>query len=189
MLPLDDVAWLLAMDDDDSDDDAEEALLGHTARVRAALDDGSLADLTVGSFYAWRGEPVLVAAEDVGLYVLPVPEGLPGRDGVARFREHLATLLDTGVTPEVLDECATGLGSMLASAWGEMLAMEAVADWVADDLDGEDPLHPDVRWRLGAVRARLLAAAERLTVPVVFPAAPDRELVASIKQTIRTAGG
>ncbi len=72
----------------------------------------------------------------------------------------------------------------LLQAWRELLALEATADWVGDDLDGEDPLLPEIRQGLEDVRARVVELAGKLSAPLVLPDEPDRVLLADLKAVI-----
>jgi hypothetical protein len=93
--------------------------------------------------------------------------------------------------PERAEELSERLRSQLAVnialRWRELRALEAVLDEIAGELEGEDPLHPEARARLGETRQRLLALHE--TVAGYREAcelrAPEPAEVAAVRELTR----
>ena len=88
------------------------------------------------------------------------------------------------------EEVMEALAAEVRFCWGGLLALEEVTRWVADDLDGEDPLMPELREEL--VRARVLVEELRDGLvrrggDCVLPDEPDAEMVEVLKDRIANA--
>ncbi len=80
---------------------------------------------------------------------------------------------------------------MWPQRWRELRAAEVVASEVAAELDGEDPLDPEVRGLLDACRADLLDLKDHIA-PYTGPLQleePDAELVDRLREIVGRGPG
>jgi hypothetical protein len=181
LVPLPDLAKLLA-EDDDCDDEAawDAAVARHLAALRVLVEDGTLAsakrhdgEIVVewGAFCDWRGEEVHVLPE-YGTRVSTWPD--EAAPLVAQQRATLKALRERcneapglgsgGQVDGLRDMLLGGLCAELGRLWADVLAVEEVLAWATERFSGEEPLHPEGRAMLDGVRAAALQLHEALVV-------------------------
>ncbi len=166
---------------------------------------GARLRIEAASYYAWRGEPVPVLPEWSRAYAVR-PDGereAVERDRAARRRArmllgHFALSVVDGRAVDHEDDPVQCTGDLIAGGlietvraawpqrWRELRAAEVVADEVADELDGEDPLHPEVRELLAQSRSQLLDLHKKLA-PYTGPLPqeePDDALVDRLRKIV-----
>lgn len=83
-----------------------------------------------------------------------------------------------GKASELCEAFVDGVAEGLARVWSELLAVDEVVAWGAERFEGEEPLHPEVRYDIEAVRAQLVALAREVEVRrpgFVLPAEANQE--------------
>ncbi len=87
---------------------------------------------------------------------------------------------------ELADALRRQLGEGIAANWRQLGALEMVVAEVADEVDGEDVLHPEARALLTESRTQLLALREKLeryTGPLALDE-PDDDLLGRLRDIV-----
>ena len=182
-VPVREIAEMLterSIPDDATERDWKQAVAKQAKDIEKAVQNGTVAAhgrgrrllINTGSLYDWLGETVPVYP-DWGLEHEVLPNGkdfetLKGRfDGLkdaARNSPAGAELpLGAKREPERMECFSRDVSEALSGAiregvvgkWRELLAVEAVVSEAAEEFGGEDPLIPELRSFLVAVRAQL----------------------------------
>ncbi len=85
------------------------------------------------------------------------------------------------------DALRSQLGEGIAANWRQLGALEQVLTEIAEEVDGEDPLHPEVRELLDKCRAQLLELRDKLQpyTGSLRQEEPAAELVERLQRIVR----
>lgn len=214
-VPIEEFAQYLAEREitaDATDRQWQQAVANKAAMIEEAVNSGAVAAHTrsrrilvlAGSFYEWLGEPLPVYpdwgfAYDVrldGEDITPLKKrfdglreallrshagiGLPPEfrakklEGMARFGDEATRLLEESIRDG------------FAARWCELSAIETVVAEVQEEFAGEDPLLPELRSSLDAIKATLEELRERIATfgIEVDPPGQDPELDQHVRRLV-----